>query len=98
MRSRRPASLRTGVAVVLALLVLPFVIHSAAQPSGGPAAPGDKPIPIVIKAARVVDGRGRMLTNAVVAVQGSRITYVGPATSSTPTPTFNLGDVTLMPG
>ncbi len=52
---------------------------------------------ITIKAARVVDGRGGVLQNAVVTVQGSRITAVGPATAGTPV-TYDLGDATLLPG
>src|ERR1041385_2919975 len=98
MRSCRARSFRVGVGVVLALVLCPVALRSAAQPSGGAHAGDDKSTPTVIKAARLIDGRGRMLTNSVVTVQGSKITYVGHATSSTPPPTFNLGDVTLMPG
>lgn len=50
---------------------------------------------ITIKAARVLDGKGGVLTNAAVTVQGSKITGV----DTNPGPvTYDLGDMTLMPG
>ena len=50
---------------------------------------------ITIRAARVLDGRGKIITNGVVEVQGTKIVKVdqrqGPVT-------FDLGDVTVLPG
>src|SRR5262245_23946734 len=98
MGSRRARYLRAGAGAVFALVLLPFVGRSAGQRAGGGGAGGNQPIPMVIKAARVIDGRGKILTNTVVIVQGSKITYVGPQTKTTPPAMFNLGDVTVMPG
>jgi imidazolonepropionase-like amidohydrolase len=53
--------------------------------------------PITIRAARLVDGRGQILRNATVTVQGSRITRVTTAAQSG-APTHDLGDATLLPG
>jgi imidazolonepropionase-like amidohydrolase len=53
------------------------------------------PAAVTYRAARVLDGRGRMITNGVVEIRGSQIVAVdqrrGPVT-------HDLGDVTLMPG
>src|SRR4051812_7966549 len=50
---------------------------------------------ITIRAARLLDGAGNTLENAVIEVQGTKITAVdqrpGPVT-------YDLGDVTVMPG
>src|SRR5262249_13223874 len=54
--------------------------------------------PITIKAARVIDGRGGVMDNAVITVQGSKITSVGPAASATGPVTYDLGAATVMPG
>jgi imidazolonepropionase-like amidohydrolase len=55
--------------------------------------------PVVIRAARMLDvTAGRMLTNAVVVVQGDRIISVNPATPPSGARTIDLGDVTLLPG
>jgi imidazolonepropionase-like amidohydrolase len=55
--------------------------------------------PIVLRAARMLDVTGgRMLTNAVVVVQGDRIAAVNPATLPSGHRTIDLGDVTLLPG
>jgi imidazolonepropionase-like amidohydrolase len=50
-----------------------------------------------IRAARVLDGRGGVLENVVITVQGSKITGIGPAAAGS-TPTYDLGDATLLPG
>jgi imidazolonepropionase-like amidohydrolase len=54
-----------------------------------------QPRTVTIRAARVLDGRGGQLANATVEVRGSTIAAIdqrpGPAT-------YDLGDVTLMPG
>ncbi len=50
-----------------------------------------------IHAARVVDGSGKVVQNATVVVQGSKITAIetGPSAAR---PTYDLGQSTLMPG
>ena len=52
--------------------------------------------PIVIRADRVVDGRGHALQNATVIVDGARIRSVGNA-ANTPV-TYDLKGMTLIPG
>ena len=55
--------------------------------------------PTVIRAARMLDvTSGRMLSNAVVVVQGDKITAVNPASLPAGAHTIDLGDVTLLPG
>src|ERR1041385_3352580 len=53
------------------------------------------PAPVTIRAARVLDGRGKILTDAVVEIQGSKITKIdqrnGPVT-------YDLGQATVLPG
>src|SRR5262245_57421454 len=56
---------------------------------GGPAGP------ITIRAARVLDGRGATLANAVVEVQGSKITAIDQRTGPV---TYDLGNATVLPG
>jgi imidazolonepropionase-like amidohydrolase len=54
---------------------------------------------VVIRAARMLDVTGgRVLTGAVVVVQGDKIVSVNPATIPTGARTIDLGDVTLLPG
>jgi imidazolonepropionase-like amidohydrolase len=50
---------------------------------------------ITIKAARVIDGRGGVIPNAMVTVEHGRITKVGPAQGFA---IFDLGELTLLPG
>jgi len=50
---------------------------------------------ITIKAARVLDGKGGVLTNAAVIVRGSKITGIDANPGRV---TYDLGDMTLMPG
>jgi imidazolonepropionase-like amidohydrolase len=50
---------------------------------------------ITIRAARVLDGRGNTLENAVVEVQGSKITAIDQRSGPV---TYDLGDKTLLPG
>jgi imidazolonepropionase-like amidohydrolase len=51
---------------------------------------------VVIRAARVLDGKGRSIANATIVVQGGRITRVGgPASASV---TYDLSRYTLLPG
>src|SRR5882724_9137425 len=54
--------------------------------------------PIVIRAARVIDGRGHVFANAAVVVDGSKIVRIVPNASTLKNVTIDLGDRTIMPG
>ena len=51
---------------------------------------------IRIRAATIVDGTGKVLRNATVVVQGSKITSID--TGNTGAATYNLGQLTVIPG
>ena len=68
-----------------ACLMVAFSSMVAAQPT--PSA--------VIRAARLIDGRGNVLSGGAVAVQDGRIVSVGVTTGRV---THDLGSLTLMPG
>ena len=51
--------------------------------------------PIVIKAGRLLDGRGGVIQNATIVVQGDEITRVGQAAQPV---TYDLSGLTVMPG
>lgn len=56
--------------------------------------------PVIVRAARMLDAKaGKLVPNAVVVIEGERITSVGSA-STIPqgTEVIDLGDATLMPG
>lgn len=53
--------------------------------------------PVTIKAARVLDGRGGVLQNAIITVQGSKIVSIGQDPGPNPI-TYDLGDATVLPG
>ncbi|HTL05790.1 MAG TPA: amidohydrolase family protein, partial [Gemmatimonadales bacterium] len=53
--------------------------------------------PVTLRAARVLDGKGGSLANAVVTVQGGRIVRVAPATPGQRV-SYDLGGWTLLPG
>jgi len=53
--------------------------------------------PITIHAARLIDGKGGTIDNAVITVQGTKIIAVGPATAGQ-TYTYDLGSATVLPG
>src|SRR5262245_14845145 len=86
--------------LVLALFYLALPAGLLAQtpqlvdPSGKAAAP------IAIKAARLFDGKGDTeIQNAVVLIEGSKITQVGSGLSVPAGATvIDLGDATLVPG
>lgn len=54
--------------------------------------------PIVIRAARVIDGRGHVYPNAAIVVDGANIVRIEKNAASKKKPDYDLGDVTLMPG
>jgi imidazolonepropionase-like amidohydrolase len=55
-----------------------------------------QPQTIRIRAATVLDGTGKVLRNATIVVQGSKITAVETGTSTAPT--YDLGRLTVTPG
>jgi imidazolonepropionase-like amidohydrolase len=61
------------------------------------AAEGDRIPSVTIHAARVLDGRGSVVANGVVTVEGGKITGVAPAAAGAAY-TYELGDATLLPG
>jgi imidazolonepropionase-like amidohydrolase len=86
---------RLRLKVVIAVLSL-----FAAALTNSSGAANDPPAVIVLKAARLFDGKGKVLiTNGVVIVQGTTITEAG---SNLPIPkgaqVIDLGDATLSPG
>src|SRR5204862_7277538 len=54
--------------------------------------------PITIRAARVLDGKGGSIANGIITIQGSKITSVAPASANQAAVTYDLGDVTVLPG
>jgi len=64
------------------LLVAPALAHAQAKP-------------IVIKASTVIDGKGGVLRNTTIVVEGSRIVSVGRAPQAA---TYDLTGLTLLPG
>src|SRR6267154_574345 len=54
--------------------------------------------PIVIRAARVLDGRGHVTEDAAVVVDGSKIVKIIPNAKTLKNVTIDLGDITIMPG
>ena len=69
----------------------------AAQPPAQGQGRGRGGQPITIHAARLIDGKGGTIDNAVITVQGTKITAVGPATAGQ-TYTYDLGSATVLPG
>ena len=51
---------------------------------------------IRIRAATILDGSGKVLHNATIVVQGSKITSIDTGTAGTPA--YNLGQLTVVPG
>ncbi len=78
------------------LIPLLFLLQSG-QPS---AAPASKPTPVVLKAARLFDGRSDALSkNGMVVVEGKTIKAVGEGSAVPEGATvIDLGDATLCPG
>ena len=83
--------------------VLAAIALASAAPAQQPAQqPAPPPTPIVLRAARVVDGSGSApIANGIVVVTGNRITAVGRSGAVTVpagAQTIDLGDATLLPG
>jgi imidazolonepropionase-like amidohydrolase len=79
--------------------MLVLLYGAALVATQAPAQAQATPAPIVIRAARMLDVQaGQIRNNAVVVVQGDRITAVNPATPPAGARVIDLGDVTLSPG
>ena len=90
---------KSPAALVLALSVTCVLgVSAELRQRATPRAPVSDGGRVTLKAARVIDGRGKVLERAVITVVGSRITAVGPETSATGPITYDLGAATLMPG
>jgi imidazolonepropionase-like amidohydrolase len=99
----------SALGVVCVVLLVALVTLGAQQGRGGvPAGQAGQPAPqgqgrgrgggpITIHAARVIDGKGGVVDNAVVTVQGTKIVSVAPATAGQ-TYTYDLGSATVLPG
>jgi imidazolonepropionase-like amidohydrolase len=78
-----PGELMRIKAALLATLLCPVALVS-------------QPRTVRIHAARVIDGAGKVVPNATVVVQGSKITAIESGNAGTPT--YDLGQVTVLPG
>src|SRR6266487_5314131 len=68
---------------LLAVLIAPVALSSQDQT-------------VRIRAAKLLDGTGKALSNVTITVQGSKITSIETANAGTPT--YNLGQLTVIPG
>jgi imidazolonepropionase-like amidohydrolase len=84
-------TLRTLATLLVSCSAVLVTVGVSAQGGGRRGGAG----PITIRAARVLDGRGGSVANAVIEVQGSKITKIEQRTGPV---THELGDVTILPG
>jgi len=89
-----PAALSAGAPLLAAPVDAP-----ASQAPGGTSAPG-APVTVALKAARLIDGKGRApLNQAVVLIANDRIVRVGSGLAIPPgARVIDLGAATLLPG
>src|SRR5262252_6196204 len=88
MIARLPSGSSMRTLLALAALAAPTLVH--AQTMSSPARP------IVIRADRIPDGRGNVITGGSVVVEGDKIAKVNK--TSTGPVTYDLKGYTLMPG
>ena len=88
------------LAGTLAVAASPFAAIAQTAPGLPAGSPAPPPAVTVIRAARLFDGRSdRMVENAVVIVEGSKIRDAGSGLAIPPGATvLDLGDATLLPG
>ena len=72
-----------------------FRVGAGGTSAQSPTSPTSPTSPITLRVARVIDGRGGVASNQTITIRGSKIERVGPATG---TPTYDLGNLTLLPG
>ena len=82
---------RPGLVIITTCLTIALLTTVAAR-QGWRGGAGQT---ISIRAARLLDGRGRTLANGVIEVQGSKIVTVDQRSGPV---TYDLGDATLLPG
>jgi imidazolonepropionase-like amidohydrolase len=78
-----------GLVAVVLMVVLGMSAMTVATVDQQPAGT------ITIRAARVLDGRGKAITNGVVEIQGTKIVRIDQRSGPV---TYDLGDATLLPG
>jgi len=85
---------------MLTLRFLPFLAGVATTLSAQsvPAPTVAPNAPRVLRAARVLDGTGRVLTRQDIVLQGGRIAAIRPSTGPLPAGGVDLGDRTVLPG
>jgi imidazolonepropionase-like amidohydrolase len=87
--------MRTGRFVHLVALCLALALNAA----GVRAIQPQPPRTLVVRAARVIDGRGGApIANGAVLIRGERIERVGPAAGMTADQVIDLGSATILPG
>jgi imidazolonepropionase-like amidohydrolase len=83
--------------IARALLITALAVRLLpAQPNAGTRMPPDSVASI--HAARLIDGRGHLTTDAWIEVRDGRILSVGAPPSPRRPATYELGDVTVLPG
>jgi imidazolonepropionase-like amidohydrolase len=75
--------------------IITSVLAALGLVAGLPGFASAQAAPITLRAARVIDGTGKVLTNAVVEIQGDKIVKIDQRTGPV---TYDLGQKTLMPG
>ena len=87
-----PRAFRIAAAAFgLAALSAPLLAQGATEPA--------KPVPVVLRAARMVDvTSGQIIANPRIVVEGKQIVAVNPASLPAGARIIDLGDVTLLPG
>src|SRR4051794_2885246 len=89
---------RISSALILALLLSSGLVVSGERQQRPTMAAPASDSRMLLKAARVIDGRGNVIEDAVITVVGSKITAVGRQATSAGAITYDLGSATLMPG
>lgn len=84
-----PTAMIRSLSFSAALLLAPLVPLRAQGPSAAP---------LVIRAARVIDGTGQVLAKRDIVIEKGRITAIRPATGVLPAGGLDLGSRTVMPG
>ena len=76
-----------------------FLLLTAALATPSAALAAQEPATILIRAARLIDGKGTLMEPGTILVAGERIVAVGPAALEPPNDGFiDLGDATILPG